>query len=262
MNAVLIGSTLVFGWGGNPKKVFRMGEPRKLFRIEETNAARLQPRVEPVRDGSHLADIMRELRELRATLAGSAPPRATSAASSGEAGRLRSELNLIAGAIRGGNAAHGPYADAAAAFGSADNRTMPRIAHELNAVVEGSERATQKILTAAEEIDVTANNLSAALDGRIEQGLAQDIQDLVIKIFEACNFQDLIGQRVAKVLATLDFVEDHIARVLEEIKTASAGPRRDGATALYGPRLDGDVGHASQDDVDAMFGTRRMASGE
>jgi chemotaxis protein CheZ len=239
-----------------------MAEPRKLFRIEETNAARLQPSVEPARDGSHLAEIMRELRELRAALAASALPLPTGAAASGEAGRLSSELSLIAGAIRGGNGANAREANAAVDFDSAAGRTMPRIAHELNAVVEGSERATQKILTAAEEIDVTANNLSAALDGRIEQGLAQDIQDLVIKIFEACNFQDLIGQRVAKVLATLDFVEDHIARVLEEIKTASAGTRRNGATALFGPRLDGDPGHASQDDVDAMFGTRRLASGE
>jgi len=132
---------------------------------------------------------------------------------------------------------------------------MPRVAHELNAVVEGTERATQKILAATEEIDAAANNLSAALDGRIEQGLAQDIQDHVIKIFEACNFQDLIGQRVAKVLATLNFVEDHIGRVLEELKTASASRRRNGM--LHGPRLDGDPGHASQDEVDAMFGTRR-----
>jgi chemotaxis protein CheZ len=243
-----------------------MAEPRKVFRIEEMTAARLRPSVETVERGPHDADIMRELRELRAALAASVALRATSAAASSDASRLSSELNLIAGAIRGGNgAAHRAQpreADAAADTGGAASKAMPRIAHELNAIVEGSERATQKILTAAEEIDVTANNLSAALDGRIEQGLAQDIQDLVIKIFEACNFQDLIGQRVAKVLATLDFVEDHIARVLEEIKTASAGARRCGGNALYGPRLDGDPGHASQDEVDAMFGNRRAASGE
>jgi chemotaxis protein CheZ len=241
-----------------------MAEPRKVFRIEETSAARPQPSVGSAPGAPHLAEILRELHALRAALTAAAPPLPSSTAASGEAGRLSSELNLIAGAIRGGggNAANPREASAPAAFDSAAGKTMPRIAHELNAVVEGSERATQKILTAAEEIDVTANNLSAALDGRIEQGLAQDIQDLVIKIFEACNFQDLIGQRVAKVLATLDFVEDHIARVLEEIKTASAGTRRNGANALHGPRLEGDLGHASQDDVDAMFGTRRMASGE
>jgi chemotaxis protein CheZ len=239
-----------------------MAQPRKVFRIEETNAVKLQPRGETVRGGPHDAEIMRELRELRAALAASASLFPAGTAAPRDASRLSSELNLIAGAIRGGSGPDRSQTNAAVSPGGAAGKAMPRIAHELNAVVEGSEHATQKILTAAEEIDVTANNLSAALDGRIEQGLAQDIQDLVIQIFEACNFQDLIGQRVAKVLATLDFVENHIARVLEEIKTASAGTRRCGANALYGPRLDGDTGHASQDEVDAMFGNRRMAGGE
>ncbi len=239
-----------------------MAEPRKVFRIEQTNAARLQPSGETAEGGPHYAEIVRELRELRAALAASAPPLPADAAAPRDASRLSSQLNLIAGAIRGGNGAKVGEADAAAGSSGTAPKAMPRIAHELNAVVQGSERATQKILAAAEEIDVTANNLAAALDGRIEQGLAQDIQDLVIQIFEACNFQDLIGQRVAKVLATIDFVEDHIARVLDEITTASASAPRCGANALHGPRLEGDTGHASQDEVDAMFGNRRVANGE
>jgi chemotaxis protein CheZ len=229
-----------------------MAEPRKVFRIEETAAARLKPSVEAAHGGLHHAEILKELRALRAALAVAAPTALQRDGMYGETSRLSSELNLIAGAIRGdGNDASETKSTPADA--AMPGKAMPRIAHELNAVVEGTERATQKILAAAEEIDAAANNLSAALDGRIEQGLAQDIQDLVIKIFEACNFQDLIGQRVAKVLATLNFVEDHIGLVLEEIKTASASRRRHGASALHGPRLDGDPGHASQDDVDAMF---------
>jgi len=35
-----------------------------------------------------------------------------------------------------------------------------------------------------------------------------------VQIFEACNFQDLTGQRVAHVMATLKFVEEHVARLL------------------------------------------------
>jgi len=234
-----------------------MAEPRKIFRIEETAAARLKPSVAAAHDGLRYAEIMEELRALRAALAASALASPLRDSMHGETSRLSSELNLIAGAIRGGgnDPSEAPAPPAAA---GTPGKAMPRVAHELNAVVEGTERATQKILAAAEEIDAAANNLSAALNGRIEQGLAQDIQDLVIKIFEACNFQDLIGQRVAKVLATLNFVEDHIGRVLEEIKTASASRRRYGA--LHGPRLDGDPGHASQDEVDAMFGTRRVAN--
>ncbi len=77
-------------------------------------------------------------------------------------------------------------------------------------MVSGTAQATQKILAAAEEIDQAADSLSAALKGRIEQGAAQDIRDLVIRIFEACNFQDLIGQRITKVMATLKPIEDQL----------------------------------------------------
>ncbi len=98
----------------------------------------------------------------------------------------------------------------------------------------GTAQATQQILAAAEEIDQLADNLSAALNGRIEQELAQDIADSVLRIFEACNFQDLIGQRVAKVMKTLQTDE------------AVPMPPTDDAPALHGPRLDGDKGHMSQ----------------
>jgi hypothetical protein len=53
----------------------------------------------------------------------------------------------------------------------------------------------------------------------------------VIRIFEACNFQDLSGQRIAEVLTTLNFVEDHASRVLEELRKPSAA-RRDGTQFL------------------------------
>jgi chemotaxis protein CheZ len=224
-----------------------MPEPRKIFRIEHTAAAHLDQVTEHAPSDLPYGEIMRELRALRAALSVAAPlrPDATGERANGRVTQLTSQLNLIAGAIRGDVNAS---AEASKQGGAPAEAPLSRIDSELLAVVSGTEQATQKILAAAEEIDITANNLSAALSGKIEQGLAQDIQDLVIQIFEACNFQDLIGQRVAKVLTAMKFVEDHIARVLEEIKTASVA-----AAALHGPRLDGDRGHASQDDIDAMF---------
>jgi chemotaxis protein CheZ len=232
-----------------------MAEPRKLFRIEQTAAVRLEDSIETSQGGLRHDEIMRELQALRAALSIAAPRRRsrTTRGEPRDVARLASELNLIADAIRGNddNAVHAggsvPHALAASTTQSA------RMGHELNAVVNGTERATQKILVAAEAIDSVANTLSAALKGKIEQNLAHDIQDLVIEIFEACNFQDLIGQRVAKVSATLRFVEDHIARVLDEIKNPAATTRRDGAQTLHGPRLDIDDGHASQGEIDALF---------
>ncbi|MFZ0374828.1 MAG: hypothetical protein WAL39_16140, partial [Xanthobacteraceae bacterium] len=116
---------------------------------------------------------------------------------------------------------------------------MTRIADELDAVTAGTAQATQKILAAAEEIDQLADNLSAALKGRLEQELAQDIADSVLRIFEACNFQDMIGQRVAKVMKTLT--------------QKDAAPAADAGPDLHGPRLDSDKGHLSQSEIDAMF---------
>src|ERR1700730_18125805 len=86
-----------------------------------------------------------------------------------------------------------------------------RIGHELEAVSKDSEVATQKILAAAEDIDQAADTLAAALKDGMDRGLAQDIRDRVVQIFEACNFQDLTSQRVTKVIKTLKEIEAEIA---------------------------------------------------
>jgi chemotaxis protein CheZ len=236
-----------------------MGEPRKVFRIEQMAAAHLEEDMGTAPAPSGYAEIMHELRALRGVIAAMTPSgeRAAAAPERGEVARLTSQLHLIADAIAGEDPASTETHDS---NGSSEGAQLSRIECELNAVVSGTEKATQKILTAAEAIDSTANTLSAALDGRIEQELAQDIQDFVIQIFEACNFQDLIGQRVAKVSAALKFVEDHVASILNEIKTASSTARHNGGHALHGPLLESDSGHASQSDIDAMFTTRPQKS--
>jgi chemotaxis protein CheZ len=140
-------------------------------------------------------------------------------------------------------------------------RYTERAGRELTAIVDGTEQATQSILQAAEEIDQAAGTLSAMLKGGHDQGLARDIQDRVVQIFEACNFQDLTGQRVAKVMATLRFVEDHAARLLaiwQDIERFKPIPLSEppGGDQLYlnGPKLPGDPGHSTQDDIDQLFG--------
>ena len=226
-----------------------MPEPRKIFRIEERARSLLGEQSTDAQAPLRHTELMQEIAALRAMLAAMASPPSPSSDGvphHGATARLTSELTLIAGAIGG------EMARPRAAGPDAAVPPMTRIAHELEEVVDSTERATQKVLAAAEEIDQVANNLVAALNGKFEQGLAKDIQDLVIRIFEACNFQDLAGQRIGKVLATLNFVEDHVTRALEEIKNPSAA-RRDGAQYLHGPRLEIDSGHASQAEIDQLF---------
>jgi chemotaxis protein CheZ len=133
---------------------------------------------------------------------------------------------------------------------------------QLDAVIVGTERATQQILEAAEGIDDAANTLSAAVKGEPEHALASDIREHVVRIFEACNFQDLTGQRITKVLATLQFVEERVLRMMEiwggreavEDYAGGLGGERPGTgTVATGPKLDGEPGHASQAEIDALF---------
>ena len=95
---------------------------------------------------------------------------------------------------------------------------MTRAAGELGAAIDGMEKATQKILKSTEVIDESARTLAAALKTDYERGLAQDIQDQVVQIYEACNFQDLAGQRIGKVIETLTMIEDTVAAMLERCK--------------------------------------------
>src|SRR5262249_34185948 len=95
----------------------------------------------------------------------------------------------------------------------ASGRGGPRAARELDAVVDGTERAAHQIMDAAEAIAKAAKSLTAAQTK--DDAATQRIRDNVLRIFEACNFQDLSGQRIAKVLAMLQFIDESIARMVE-----------------------------------------------
>ena len=140
-----------------------------------------------------------------------------------------------------------------------NDRRMARAAGELGAAVESMETATQKILASAEAVDDCARALASALNDDYHHGLAQDVQDHVVRIYEACNFQDLAGQRIGKVIAMLIMVEERLVAMIQRHSGAGvAQPVRASKPApstelINGPRLDGASGHASQIDIDAMF---------
>ncbi|HEY8336849.1 MAG TPA: protein phosphatase CheZ [Tardiphaga sp.] len=146
---------------------------------------------------------------------------------------------------------------------SFDGDEMAKVNGELGAVVGGTEEATQQILEAAEAIDNASTALSKITSPDQQKQLTEEIQERVVSIFEACNFQDLTGQRISKVMTTMKFIENHITTMMDiwggvDAIRAHAPPivdEREGDDRLLnGPKLDGDVGHASQDDIDALFG--------
>jgi chemotaxis protein CheZ len=142
---------------------------------------------------------------------------------------------------------------------SAGNQSA-RVKSELAAIVTGTAQATDQVLKSAEGIDEIARTLSTLAGNQFEKDMIQDLQERVTQIFEACNFQDLIGQRVGKVTAALAMLDEHLARmaeirtIIERCNDESLHSTPHGFEAsLNGPKLDGDCGHVSQDDIDKMF---------
>ena len=145
---------------------------------------------------------------------------------------------------------------------SFNGEEMAKVNGELGAGVGGTEEATQQILEAAEAIDQAASALGKVNSPDQQKILSEEISERVVSIFEACNFQDLTGQRISKVMTTMKFIENHITVMMdiwggaEAIKAhapVAVDPREGDDKLLNGPKLDGDEGHASQNDIDALF---------
>ncbi len=141
---------------------------------------------------------------------------------------------------------------------SEDGDKLTSAAMELDAIVKTTEEATNSILNATEDIDERVQAIKDRVGDHKSHLLLDEISGLTINIFEACNFQDISGQRTTKVVKTLNFLEDrihaminiwgdddfaHIKAVEEELD--------DDAALLQGPQLE-DQG-VSQDDIDKLF---------
>lgn len=142
-----------------------------------------------------------------------------------------------------------------------------RARDELHAVVESTEQATNTILTAAETVDTLAGRIAKRAQDAESVFEAKSIQQQMQTVFEACNFQDLTGQRISKVVRTVVLVEERVTEMLRlwagsaetPAPTKSTPPRPtadrrgDEDGLLNGPALPG-AAAVSQDAVDALFG--------
>lgn len=229
-----------------------MATARRPFRIE---GPAVTPAGNEAPQSLDLArEILAEVASLRQLFDGHRTP-APDAAAAGEDGlrAVRGEIDDIHRAI------HDTKAEIATLhFAGLKSRGTARVTDELDAVVLDTQQATEQILSSAEGIEGAAALLAGGLDG--ERGrLVSDIQDQVAALYEACNFQDITGQRIAKVVAALRFVEERVQRMMDiwggvHLFAAPTPPPRSGDDALLnGPSLAGDGDVASQAEIDALF---------
>lgn len=125
---------------------------------------------------------------------------------------------------------------------------LPRATEEIGAILSLTESATNDIMLAAE--DMMAADFS-------DPDRAQElVNDSCMRIFEACSFQDITGQRISNVLKTLQLVEAKVEQIETAWSNTSAlraeqQPATGDAALLNGPALEGEG--IAQDDIDQLF---------
>ncbi len=140
----------------------------------------------------------------------------------------------------------------------ADDDRLTSATLELDAIVATTEEATNAILDATEAIEERIMKLSALGGEQTNLDLLDEMSRFTIKIMEACNFQDLSGQRITKVVKTIKYLEDRIGTMIDiwgaeefagiEVKKEE---KTEDEALIHGPQMK-DKG-VNQDDIDSMF---------
>lgn len=129
---------------------------------------------------------------------------------------------------------------------------IPDAGRELDAIVEATEEATNTIMEAAEDI--------MGADTSDAEAYQELVSNKMISIFEACTFQDITGQRISKVVETLNYIDERVTsfighlRIPEDLDAEieeTEADRRKRELILHGPQLSGEG--VSQDDIDALL---------
>ncbi len=86
---------------------------------------------------------------------------------------------------------------------------------ELDAIVGATEAATNEIMDAAERLE--------ALTTMMDDQVAERLTDVTTRIFEACTFQDITGQRITKVVKVLKEIEGRVDALISAFGAGTSG---------------------------------------
>ena len=147
---------------------------------------------------------------------------------------------------------------------------LPEASDQLIAIVGATEQATNDIFEAVELIE--------ELTEKMAPKMAERVTEAVTRVYEACSFQDITGQRVSRVVTALQNVETKVHALLQAFGEESGAEGREtalgvpgapgapgtpgtsveGATPassdeelMTGPQIPGEAN--SQDDIDALL---------
>jgi chemotaxis protein CheZ len=133
---------------------------------------------------------------------------------------------------------------------------IPSATDELDAIVGHTAQATNEILDCCEVLE--------AVSAKVGGPEAEALGNAITRIYEACSFQDITGQRIGKVVAALKAIEARVAAVTARFEVEAApgaapapapAPAESDATEgrrlANGPQLPG--AGVSQADIDRLL---------
>lgn len=203
-----------------------------------------------------LSEVMEAIRNLERKIDGRPPidPEAVTAMQDRKIEEIRTEIADIAGRIQATK-----VEIAALRHPLSNDDKFEAASAELSEIVRQTESATEGIMSNAEKIEEVVADLMSVTKDEYANSRLGEIADFVTAIYESCNFQDLTGQRITKVIKVLNYIEERVDAMMQtwDIRELQTLPlpeditRKDEDLTLSGPMQEGEA--ISQDEIDAMF---------
>ena len=135
---------------------------------------------------------------------------------------------------------------------------IPSATDELDAIVAHTASATEIILEVCETLDHVGGELAKEAASPRATEAATELQNATTRIYEACSFQDITGQRITKVVATLKTIEAKVGNIIkafggrrDEVAAQLAPPSPSDGVPMHGPQLPAMA--MDQSDIDKLL---------
>lgn len=147
---------------------------------------------------------------------------------------------------------------------------LPTATNQLDAIVQMTEQATGRIMDECDRLTMFHNDLrdrllsmDPPLDPMVMAGIDDALNEAatsITHVFEACNFQDITGQRIQKVVRALQEIERQVLRMVvvfglvaneDKLDDETKAELQEDAALLNGPQLAGQG--LEQDEIDAIL---------
>lgn len=149
------------------------------------------------------------------------------------------------------------------------DKEIPEASDQLDAIIKTTEQATGKIMDACERLEEShkwlkdkLQNANPPIPADTWMGVEDAINESqvnITNIYESCNFQDLTGQRIQKIVDALREVERHVLRMVmvfglqhKDVADEKRKEIEEEAQLLNGPALPG-ASALDQDDIDDIL---------